>query len=145
MRLRAQSRSSTQLRASLFRACFKGVSTLWHHYRTVQPPRRFRASRLRTPTCVRMLDGARKASQSHSLSQRGSNSGRGAGRDSIAFHRLRGPPRREDKPAHDQFSFLVVSKTKRPKGSPTLGEIHSAIVLSLSISLRVWQSVALCV
>ena len=49
------------------------------HYRAVEPPKRFRARRLRTPTCVGMRDReCDRASQSRSLSQKGSYSGREA-------------------------------------------------------------------
>ena len=62
LRLRVQSRSRTRLRIA-GRFCFalvlKGFSTQERHYRAVEPPKRFRTGRLRTPNFARKRDRAR--------------------------------------------------------------------------------------
>ena len=68
---------------------FKRFRTLWHHYCAVELPKRFRTRRLRTPTFMRMRNREDMASESHSLSERESYSGRGGEADSIAFKPLR--------------------------------------------------------
>ena len=87
-----QSGSRTRLRiAALFRACSEVVlDTIIAHNRVVELPRWFRTRRLSTPTTVCGCGTGRdRPFQSHSLSQRGSYSGRG-GEDSVAFNRLMG-------------------------------------------------------
>ena len=67
LRLRVQSQSRMRLRiAASIAFLFALVSNGWrlqHHYRAVEPPKRFRTRRSRTLTCVWMRDRASRGGE----------------------------------------------------------------------------------